>query len=78
MPHILVRGLDTKIVERLKQRARASGRSVQQEVKAIIERAATALTMDEARELSTAWRRRLGPKGASDSTTLIRDDRESR
>ena len=41
MPEILVRGLDQKTVKRLKERARISGRSLQQEVKDILERAAT-------------------------------------
>jgi plasmid stability protein len=57
MPEILVRGLDQKTVKRLKERARISGRSLQQEVKDILERAATTLTMDEARRLSATWHR---------------------
>ena len=49
MPSILVRGLDPKTIRRLKERARFNGRSLQQEVKAILERAAGMLTMSEAR-----------------------------
>jgi plasmid stability protein len=78
MPEILVRGLDQKTVRRLKQRARMSRRSLQQEVKAILERAATALTMDEARRLSEQWHRRLGRRSFSDSAEMIREDRDSR
>ena len=40
MPQILVRDLDEKIVARLKKRARRDGRSLQSEVKSILERAA--------------------------------------
>jgi plasmid stability protein len=78
MPEILVRGLDQKTVKRLKARARIGGRSLQQEVKAILERAATALTMAEARRLSSAWQRRLGGRTFSDSAALIREDRNCR
>jgi plasmid stability protein len=48
MSSILVRGLDPKTIERLTERARRNGRSLQQEVKALLERAAKALTMREA------------------------------
>jgi plasmid stability protein len=52
MGAILVRGLDQKTIERLKERARLNGRSLQQEVKVLLERAADTLTMREARRLS--------------------------
>ena len=45
---ILVRDLDQKTVQRLKERARLGGRWLQQEVKEILERAAGTLTMSEA------------------------------
>jgi plasmid stability protein len=51
MASILVRGLDQKTIERLKERARLNGRTLQQEVKALLERAAETLTMREARRL---------------------------
>ena len=78
MGSILVRGLDQKTIERLKERARLNGRSLQQEVKALLERAAETLTMREARRLSERWRRRLGERRFSDSAQLIRQDRDSR
>ena len=59
---ILVRGLDEKTIERLKERARLHGHSLQQEVKDILERATEMLTMSETRQLAERWRRRL--KGA--------------
>jgi hypothetical protein len=40
MGAILVRGLDQKTIERLKERARLNGRTLRQEVKALLERAA--------------------------------------
>ena len=78
MGSILVRGLDPKTIERLKEHARLNGRSLQQEVKALLERAADILTMREARRLSDQWSRRLGGRLFSDSAPLIRDDRDSR
>ena len=78
MPDILVRGLDRKTVERLKARARIGGRSLQQEVKDILERAATTLTMEEARRLSEAWPRRLAGRAFSDRAHSIREDRDAR
>jgi hypothetical protein len=77
MGSILVRGLHRKTIERLKERARLNGRSLQQEVKALLERAAENLTMREARRLSERWNR-LGGRLTSDSAPLIREDRDSR
>jgi len=62
----------------LKERARISGRSLQQQVKDILVRAATTLTMDEARRLSETWQRRLAGRSFSNSAELIREDRNSR
>jgi len=73
-----VRGLSQKTIERLKERARRHGRSLQQEVRELLERAAETLTMREARRLSDTWRRHLGGRSFSDSARLIRDDRDSR
>ena len=78
MSSILVRGLDQKTIERLKERARHNGRTLQQEVQALLERAADALTMREARRLSDRWSYRLGGRRFSDSAQLIREDRDSR
>ena len=78
MGSILVRGLDQKTIERLKERARLNRRSLQQEVKALLERAADVLTMREARRLSDRWSHRLGGRRFSDSAQLIREDRDSR
>jgi plasmid stability protein len=78
MGSILVRGLNQKTIERLKERARLNGRSLQQEVKALLERAANTLTMPEAGQLSEQWMHRFGGRPMSDSAQLIREDRDSR
>ena len=51
---------------------------MQQEVKDILQRAATTLTMEEARRLSEAWHRRLAGRSFSDSAEVIRRNRDSR
>jgi antitoxin FitA len=78
MGSILVRGLNQRTIERLKERARLNERSLQQEVKAILESAAETLTMREARRLSEQWSHRLEGGSISDSAYLIREDRNSR
>jgi plasmid stability protein len=75
---ILMRGLGPRTVQRLKERARANGRSLQQETREILGRAAGTVTMREARRLSERWRYRLGRRSFSDSARLIREDRDSR
>jgi plasmid stability protein len=60
MASILVRRLDEGTVQRLKERARLNGRSLLQEVKEILKRAASTLTISEARRLAERWRHRLG------------------
>jgi antitoxin FitA len=75
---ILVRGLDQKTIERLRERAQINGRTLQQEVKALLERAAETLTMSEARRVSERWRHRLSRRSFCDSARFIREDRDSR
>ncbi|KKK99011.1 hypothetical protein LCGC14_2637020 [marine sediment metagenome] len=77
MAQILVRDLDPKAVERLKKRAKADGRSLQAEVKMILEQAAGAPTveMGKARQLVDEIRRRFHGRPFPDSTELVREDR---
>jgi hypothetical protein len=49
VPSILVRGLHPRTVQRLIAQARVNGRSLHEETKEILERAAGMLTMREAR-----------------------------
>lgn len=75
MAEILVRGLEVKVVDRLKKRAKANGRSLQAEAKGILEQAAIALDMDAAREAIERLRKKLGRRRMPDSTLEIRRDR---
>jgi plasmid stability protein len=76
MHRILIRDLDPATVERLKQRARRHGRSLQKEAKAILEEAANRLSVEEARRVAEDWHRRLAGREFSDSADLIREDRD--
>lgn len=73
MAQILVRGLDTSIVERLKARARRHGRSLQSEAKHILENAA-GCTIEEALEAAARFRKNIGRR-LDDSAELICEDR---
>ena len=75
MPHILVRDLDANTIGRLKSSAKRHGRSLQGEVKAILEEAAP-MTMSEFRAVSEKWQKYLKGRKFSDSAKLIREDRE--
>jgi plasmid stability protein len=75
MAQVLVRDLDSVVVERLKVRAHQHGRSLQSEVKAILE-AAAPISMSEARRLAEEWQRRLAGRIHGDSSELIREDRD--
>jgi hypothetical protein len=80
MAQILVRDLDDAVVARLKERARDNHRSLQGEVKAILEEAAGQATNAEVEAILDRWQRHWQQKGKtfSDSAELIREHRDSR
>jgi plasmid stability protein len=82
MSDLLIRGVDTQAIQRLKVRAKRNGRSLQGEAKLILEQAA-GHSMPEALAAAGEWRKKLGRKGPAkrgkrfeDSTILLREDRE--
>ncbi len=75
MPHLFVRDLDAATMQRLKARAKQHGRSLQREVKVILEEA-TALTITQARGVAEQWHKRLTGRKFTDSARLIRNDRD--
>ena len=78
MAQLLVRDLNPAVVARLKDQARQNHRSLQGEVKAILEEAAQRATRDEALAMIDKWQRKWGERVFSDSTQLIREDRDQR
>jgi len=75
MAQILVRGLDDGVVDLLKKRAKSEHRSLQAEVKIILE-AAAKVDMETARTMLEAFRKRFKGRSFSDSAELIREDRD--
>lgn len=76
MAQVLVRQLPDQVVARLKKRAKEHGRSLQAEVKTILEEAA--LDYEQAWKRIDALRAKLkqSSKTFGDSADLIREDRD--
>ena len=74
VPDVLIRSLDSQTLNRLKRRAKQHGRSLQGELRTILENAA-GLSVAEALETAGGWRKKLGRR-FEDSAELIREDRE--
>jgi plasmid stability protein len=75
MAEILVRDLDPEIVARLKARARLHGRSLQKEIKLILEES-TPVDIRQAAKLMKLWQERLAGRSFADSAEPLRQDRE--
>ena len=74
MPELLVRNLDEATIKRLKALAKQHGRSLQGQVRLVLEEAAT-LPMGEVSSLLEKWQRHLARRRFSDSAKIIRKDR---
>jgi plasmid stability protein len=74
MPQLLVRNLDEDTIKRLKALAKQHGRSLQGQVKVVLEEAAT-LPVGEVSTLLEKWQRRLAGRRLGDSAKIIRKDR---
>jgi antitoxin FitA len=71
---VLIRSLDERILEKLKARASRNGRSLQAELRVIIERAA-AVDVIDSRAVAARIRRKLRDRNHSDSARLLAADR---
>ena len=74
MADVLVRDIDPDVLEALKGRARQHGRSLQAELKTILEQAAQ-VNMIDARATAERIRRSLRKGKHSDSAALLAQDR---
>ena len=74
MAQVLVRELEPEVVRGLKARARSRGRSLQAELKEILEQASRQGTLD-ARTVTLRIRRRLAGRQHTDSVDLVAEDR---
>jgi plasmid stability protein len=75
MAQIIVRNLDDTVVERLKARARENDRSLEAEVRNILEQSAK-MDMARARQNALNIRVRLSGRKFPDVAELIREDRD--
>lgn len=76
MPDFLIRDLDPSTLGLLRRRASASGRSLQAEMRRILELAARASDEDAARELADRISAELTGRAHADSAVLIREVRD--
>jgi len=74
MAQVLVRDLRPAVVARLKARAQRRGRSLQTELKDILEQASRQSALD-ARMLAARIRRQLAGRKHTDSAELLAEDR---
>ncbi len=75
MAQVLVRNIDERTVQHLKRRAERRGRSLQAELRNILEHAAKTDGL-EARRVAERIRRKLANRVHSDSGRLLAEDRE--
>jgi plasmid stability protein len=75
MGQVLIRNVEDSVIERLKARAARHGRSLEAELRLVLEQAAA---VDHTKLFETADRIRKELEGRyhSDSTQLIREDRD--
>ena len=77
MANVLIRDLDDEVLKQLKTSAKAHGRSLQAEIHEVLRHAGTR-SLAETRRLSARWLKRLRTSSHTDSTALIREDRDRR
>jgi antitoxin FitA len=75
MPDILIRGLQPETIEQIKARAKRHGRSLQSEVKLLVEQA-TASGVQHLAATFDLWEKRFAGRKFSSSVRLIREDRK--
>jgi plasmid stability protein len=76
MANIHVRDIDDHALDVLKRQAEACGRSLNAELKRVIEQAARAADADAARALADQISARLAGRPHPDSAVLVREERD--
>ena len=75
MRRLTIRMIDEKVYQRLKERARLSGRSLEAEVRAILDQAVLPDRSEVSRR-AAAMRARLAGRYSGDATAAIRERRD--
>jgi antitoxin FitA len=76
MGQLLIRGLDEGVIDRLRRRAEGNHRSLEGELREILEMASRQVDVETARRMVDEFRHRLEGRNHSESTELIREDRD--
>lgn len=76
MSQLLIRGLDEDMIERLRKRAEGNHRSLEGELRDILYSASQQVDVETARKMIDEMRARLEGRPHSDSSALIREDRD--
>lgn len=76
MTQLLIRNVEVDTIKRLKQRAKQHHRSLQGELKCIVEAAVSTMTNEEMKQVSLTWQKRLKSRLFTDSAALLREDRD--
>ena len=75
MPQVLVRGIEAVVVERLKDRAKQNGRSLEAELRLILNQASNDSVAQMQAEVARVRAMFVG-RQLSDSTEFLREDRD--
>jgi antitoxin FitA len=76
MADVTIRDIDPELLGRLEDLAKAEGRSVEDQARIILEEKLPKYSIEETRRLARKWQERFRGRFFSDSTDLIREDRE--
>jgi plasmid stability protein len=76
MAQVLIRDLEATVIDALKRRAASNRRSLQAELKAILEEQAYLADKAESRALAERIRQRIVPRPQTDSGRLQAEDRQ--
>jgi plasmid stability protein len=74
MAQIIVRNLESDVVDRLKVRAKQHGRSLESEARLILTQSA-GLFPNQAKKLVRQWQKELSGKNFPDTAKMLRQDR---
>jgi plasmid stability protein len=77
MAQVIVRNLDEGVVKRLKARAKKKGRSLEAEIRDILERESRPKSRSEFKRRLEEFHKKIGNRRHTDSVELLREERDS-
>jgi plasmid stability protein len=76
MADVTIHDVDPEVLKRLEDKAQAAGHSLEDELRATLEERVPERSIEHTRRLARKWQERFRGRFFSDSTELIREDRE--